>query len=487
VNISTRTDLATVSGFTDATAGLRWTTVTAILVRVMVTSRSLLLARLIGPSAFGLVAGVLVVTSLVSLTSELGLTSYLVYRGTRARDEARILGSYAGGSGLLGAALVVGLSGVIADFYREPVDHILALALSVTILLSTISALPVGVLRSQLRFRELGLIQVASEAAGLVIAVLLVVGGAGLWALVSVFVTVPAVTVTSSWFASGMGWPRIKAGWTRVSKAALRYGGRLASGAVLWAIAFQADNAVIGRSLGATALGLYAVAYSYGTLPGVTVGSIVGQVAFPVFALSAADRDQLRNRFLRFTRISATVGLPLAALSLGLSGPIVDWLLGPRWTGVVGPLQLFLLMGAIRGLFPTAELLRALGRVNVELALGAVAAPAVVFAAAFGSRGGIILVAMLVTAIFVTAALAAAWLAVRAMAVPLRTLMLTLLPGVALAAAVGLTADEVASHLRSNPAIAVVLGATAAMVLYASIVYFTPAGSEIKQIIVLRR
>jgi O-antigen/teichoic acid export membrane protein len=252
-------------------------------------------------------------------------------------------------------------------------------------------------------------------------------------------------------------------------------------------VALQADNAIVGHLLGATALGLYAVAYTYGALPGVMLGSLVNQVAFPVFSLTVLNPDRLREHFMRFVRISAITVLPVTALGVALSAVAVKWVLGPKWEAAIVPIQLFLIMGAWRGLFPSGEVFRSLGRVNVELIMGIVGAPAVVLCAIIGSTHGISAVALLVTTVFVASALVAAMIACRAIGLALAEVLSSVLPSVAVSVALGFVAHALATQDILHPLLSSVVGGLIILALYGAALYVVPGGSEIRRIVIRRR
>jgi PST family polysaccharide transporter len=433
-----------------------------------------------------LVAGIVVVTALVGTVSELGFGSYLIYRRDRSRMEARIVAPLACASALLGAGLIAAMGGPLAEFYRQPSDRMVAVAMSVNVLMSTLSALPAGVLRSELRFRELGLIQAAGEVAALLVAIPLALWGAGIWALVAGYTATSVVNLVAAWLVSEIGRPRLERHWRSVWTAAFQYGSRVAAGAALWSIAFQADNAIVGRSLGPAALGLYAVAYSYGALPGAMLSGLVNQVAFPVFSLTAFDRAKLTEHFTRFVRISAMTVLPMTAAGIALSGVAVDLVLGPQWREAVVPLQLFLAMGAIRGLFPAGDVLKALGRINIDLVVGAIGAPAVILSAILGSAGGISAVALLVTAVFTVTDLTAVLVACHLIALSPKVLLLAIVPSIGLSAAIGLVDHAVVSQLAPHPVLSISVGVVSSLMLYGVGITFLPGGTEIRRMIIRR-
>jgi O-antigen/teichoic acid export membrane protein len=216
----------------------------------------------------------------------------------------------------------------------------------------------------------------------------------GAFALVASYLVSSAVALAGSWLLSDMGPPRLWPVRPTRWRAASSYGVAIVAGSALWLVALQADNVVVGRLLGTTDLGRYALAFNFGMLPGLLIGSIIGQVAFPAFSMAKLDPPRLRREFDSLTYVGAAAILPAVAIAVAVASPAVTWLLGPRWQPAIVPLQVFLLVGAVRGLFPSAELLRSLGRVLVEPVLAAVTAPLVVTVSIVAAGRGIQAVAI---------------------------------------------------------------------------------------------
>jgi PST family polysaccharide transporter len=421
-------------------AALRATIAFTFGIRAIGLVRGLLLARLVGPGAFGLFAGIVAFTSVAGLIAELGLTPYVVFRGPRARDDAATVATFSLISGLIGAAAVALLATPIAEFYSWPDARWIVLALSGSVLIGTLTAAPMGILRSELRFADIGKSQGLGEIAALPTALMVAVVGGGIWALVTAFLVAQAVALVMLWKRSGLGLPSLGANWLEPARTALSYGGPVVGGAIVWSVALQGDNVVVGHNLGTWMLGLYAFAFSYGSLPGGTVGALVGPVAFPTLVRIRHDLAGFYRQFAVFIRLSALIVLPGAAAGVALAPLAIEVILGHQWSGAAQPLQLFLAVGALRALFPTDQVMRALGQTKWELILGLVAAPATVVAALVGSRVNILLVAVLVSLVAIVSSVWSVWIGARLMRVGILHLLREPLPACVVGLACGLAA-----------------------------------------------
>jgi O-antigen/teichoic acid export membrane protein len=299
----------------------------------------LVLARLLGPEAFGVVGAALIVVHIALVFSSLGISSAIVQRAQlepRHLHTAFALGLLAGG---LVTLLVQLLAPAIAAFFNfQGLTEVLRV-MGLVPLLANLGVVAEGLLRRELAFRRLATISVISFAIGYgAVGVSLAVAGAGVWALV-------AASITEFGSRSLMQLavqPHPKTGpldrgavWhLLVFSGGLtlrRFGHQLSQGL---------DNIVVGRWLGAEALGLYGRAYQLVSMPPATLGKAMGAVMFPVLSRVQDDKVRLAAAYRRSTAVLALLTIPTATAVIVLAPELITVLLGGDWLGVIVPLQI---------------------------------------------------------------------------------------------------------------------------------------------------
>ncbi|MGH9013428.1 MAG: oligosaccharide flippase family protein [Acidimicrobiia bacterium] len=446
-------------------SSLRWSGATVVVARFLILARGLLLARLVGPQAFGIVAGVVAFTTICTTVAEVGLGSYLTHRGHKARTDAPRVTRLGIVTGVLGTVTLAALAVPIGRLYDGDSSSVVALALAPTVLAGVVVLVVSGLLRAEFRFRVLAVAEIGAAATGLVVGVGLAVTGADTWALVAAVLASQVIQLGVVVGAAELALHRRPAAGVEL-RPAVRFGWKVAAGGAVWTVALQADNAIVGGVLGASALGLYAFAYTYGTLPGLLVGSSVGQVAFPVFAHRRDQGTTPDRDFREFVRLTATLILPLTAIGVALTRPAVELVLGDAWRGAIEPLRWLLVVGALRGLFPTDELLRSVGRTDVELRIGLVAAPAVVVAALVGTIWSIEAVALGILVVLAGCGTANVLVATRLSGVHSTPVLLDTLRPALLAALAGAAAAATAHAIGGPDAIVLVAAGTVGILIY---------------------
>lgn len=320
-------------------------TVVAQVARVGVQMLSVVvLARLLTPADYGVIAMVLVVVGVGEVVRDLGLSTAAVR--TKNLSEAQRSNLFWANT-LIGTtltlALLAGAPLVGALFGRDDVVPI-ARYVAVVFLLNGLTAQLRADLQRRLRFGALAAVDVGSQLLGATVAVVLAVAGAGVAALAAQQVVqsatvLVACAVLCRWVPS-----RPRRG---VPMAELwRFGGNLAASQIAVYIGNNVDALVIGTRLGPTALGLYDRAYRLVMTPVSQVRAPTTTIALPVLSRLVDEPARLRRYLVRAQLALAYPVMVGAALLVGTAGPATAVLLGAGWDGAA-PLVRFMATSAL--------------------------------------------------------------------------------------------------------------------------------------------
>ena len=293
---------------------------------------TVILARLLTPGDFGLVAMVVAVTGFLALFRELGLSIATVQTAAISSREVTTLFWINVSGGVVLCLATVALSPGIAWFYGDPRLVLIGMALAPVALFSGAACQHRALLRRQMRFRVLAVIDVLAFAAGVTAAVLAAWGGAGYWALVLLPLVTEASTTVGVWVVCR--WRPGERASLREVRRFLTVGGNITGFEVVnyWARNF--DNVLIGRFWGAGQLGLYSRAYQLLLIPIELVAGPIGMVATSALSRVAADApQQYRNAALRIVQKVALLTMPVAVLMIVASDWLVAVVLGAQWAG----------------------------------------------------------------------------------------------------------------------------------------------------------
>lgn len=300
------------------------------------------LARLLEPKDFGLLGMVLGITALVGIFKELGLSTATVQREHITQQQVSNLFWVNVAVGGMAALIGVGLSPLVAKFYRDPRVAAIMVVLSLTFLVAGSAVQHRALLTRQMRFSTVALIDVTAMFVGFLIGCILAWRGFGYWALVAQQVSNSATDLLLTWSCSRWrpNLPRRKTG----VRPLLNFGAHLTVADFVGRLSASTDTILIGRFFGVVPLGLYTRATVLLQRPLDQVFAPVTAVLDPVLARLQNDPQRYRRAFLRIYGALAMVTFTFAALCLALAQPIVLVILGSKWVGVIPLFSAFALV-----------------------------------------------------------------------------------------------------------------------------------------------
>jgi PST family polysaccharide transporter len=323
----------------------------------------ILLTRLLSPADFGLVGAALVVIGFSLNFSQVGLGPAVVQRPNLEPRHVSTAFVASTAFGFIVGAVIWLCAPLIAQFFRmehlTPVVRWLALVFPI----SGIATVPDSLLSRALRFRLIANRDVLAYGLGYgIIGVGTALLGWGVWALVAAQL---AQTVIRTGILLWAAHPFLHARPTWASFVELmEYGVGQSAARMGVILANQVDNLVVGRWLGAVALGLYSRAYQLMSVPTALLGDVLDRVLFPTMARVQDDPRRLGSAYLQGVAVMALVTLPAGVIAAVLAPDLVVVAFGARWEALVPPFQVL----ALGMIFRTSSrmsdsLSRATGRV----------------------------------------------------------------------------------------------------------------------------
>ena len=129
----------------------------------------------------------------------------------------------------------------------------------------------------------------------------------------------------------------------------------------------QGDDILVGKLLGATALGFYQIAYRMGNMPSSEFTGMIGKVAFPAYSKLQTTPQQLREAYLRIITFSTFFSIPLTGGIIVLAPKLIQFFLGEKWLPIVVPLQILAISGMFRSIAGTGgAMFNAIGKPQLD-------------------------------------------------------------------------------------------------------------------------
>lgn len=302
-----------------------------------------LLARLLGPEAYGLVAMAMVVAALAQISLVDGIGTVLVQRRDLEPGHVdSVFWLLIGIGGAIALAMWL-LAAPLARVYGEPAVAPLMHLLSALPLLYALAGVQVAQLKRELLFGALALRGILAALAGGAVGVGLALQGYGVWSLAWMFLAQWTVQVLVLWTASPWR-PGLAASRRHLADIAAYCTHTVSTRGVQYAEQ-QIPRLVIGATLGPAAVGLFTMGWRLLEMLSVLLLMPINQVALPLFSRVQDQRERLERALASLVQLSALLAFP-AYLGLAAVAPdLVPVLFGERWAAAVPVVQIMALMG----------------------------------------------------------------------------------------------------------------------------------------------
>ena len=438
-----------------------------------------LLAHLLTPRSFGVVALALVLTSLLEVFVDQGVSVALVRIPALSDD---IIDTAFAISLVLSAVMAIAcfaLAPVLASGFHEPDLAQVTRLLSVGVLFNGLSSVPEALLQRDFAFRSLAIRRMLATTLGGVLAVALAFGGAGAEALAAQYVLAALIGMLVLWRAVARV-PKLRI-VREHARELLSFGLRVAGLDLLAFAGIHADDFLIGVFLGPVALGYYVVAFRILLLLTEVLTATIGDLALPTFARMQHDRVRLINAYVTSVRISVASAVPVFALLGACVSGLIPTVFGSEWAASVPVARLLAIVGIVHAIsYFDRPLLIALAHPGVELMKEAAAVVCDITGFALAAPHGITWVALvLVIRNVVFQPIRMAVLRTTA-GIPPKTALGAMVPGlVASAFGAGVSAVIVVGRADNPVAIAIAVAGGAGMAILTLRLFFRSVFREL--------
>ncbi len=345
---------------------------------------TVILARILTPADFGLFALALLVLNVFDYTKDLGVTLSLVQlRGPWQRLAPTGL-TLSVVFGLLASAAALFLAPIIAAGLRHPELVPLVQVLGAGLLISSLGAVPVSLLRRQIDFRGRLVPEVSGALVKTVLSVGLALAGLGVWSLIWGQLAASVLTSLMYW---GVARTTVRPGFDRSVAVELTRFGLPATLVSLVAFGiYNCDYVAIGRQLGDEQLGFYTLAYRLPELVVLMLCNTVSEVLFSSLSRWQHDRAALADHYMSAVRVVLALAAPLGFGMAALAPETVEVLYGRDYSESANELAVLAVFTVIYAVtFHSGDVYKATGRAAlltlINLGKFVVLAPAVWFAA----------------------------------------------------------------------------------------------------------
>jgi len=348
-------------------SGVRWTTFSSLGRASLQLLQIALLARLLAPADFGLIALVVAIMAILQIFSDAGISNAIIHYQNISREQLSSLYWLNVSVSVFLALTLAASSYWVAAWYQQLALQYLLMLAAVTLVVGALGQQVRVVAQKNLRFADLAKVELMAALMGFVVAVTLAWMGAGVYALIAGSLTTAAVGCVLVWLRLSDGWrPQARLKLAEIRQF-LKFGTYMIGNNLANTFNSQIDILLGGRLLGVQSIGLYSVPKDLSLRIGNIINPIITQVGLPVMAKAQGDVALLKRVYLQTMRMTASVNFPIY-IALGVFAPeIVHFLLGQKWHDAIPLLQIFSIWALLRSTGnPVGSLLMARGRADLS-------------------------------------------------------------------------------------------------------------------------
>jgi O-antigen/teichoic acid export membrane protein len=349
-----------------ALAGVKWTSLSSIVVAVLQLSQLAVLARYLAPSDFGLMAIVSVVIGFSALFMDMGISSAIIHKRDITESQLSSLYWMNICAGIILALIVYISAPFIALFYDEILLSDLIRLLAPTFIFSSIGNQYRILYQKELFFDKLAKVEIISSLIAFVIAVLCAMKGFGVYSLVYAALSKVA-SANAIFFIRGIKKhkPKFHYNYNEI-KGMIGFGLFQMGERSINYFNSQFDTILIGKLLGTESLGIYTIAKTLVMRPAQIINPIITKVTFPIMARVQNDKPQLRNIYLKTINYLCSINIPIYIALAVLAEPVVNSLFGENWGAAIVLVQILSVHYILRSIGnPIGSLQLAKGRADL--------------------------------------------------------------------------------------------------------------------------
>lgn len=389
-----------------------WAMALRVAARSVLFLRTIILARLLAPDDFGLMAIAVLAITLVDRLTTTGFDFALIQR----RGDIRPYLDTAWTVQMLRGATITVVMFItapwIAQFFGAPEAEAVVRVLSLNTLIRGFSNIGIVYFQRDLRFDLRFIVEMSDALVNAVFAIIAALAFQNVWALVIGLLAGGLARVIASYVVQDYR-PHFRLIGS-YARSLFGFGKWILGSSFLNYTATNLDDIAVGRMLGVTDLGLYRMAYNFSQMVATEFTSMSNQVALPAYATIQDKPDRLRRGYLAALHVAAFIAFPVAAGTILIASDLVYGVLGTQWVPIIVPMQLLSIAGLARGIAATqGPLYQAIGKPHIPVYFSGAAValmavmlyPAITTFGNEGAAGTVAVVGAMIGSVAVTTAL----------------------------------------------------------------------------------
>jgi len=329
--------------FKRAVKGGWWIFASRMTQQAMAMVRLVVLTNLLTPADFGLLGYALLTISILNQFSMTGFNVALVQKKSDIEDYLSSAWTFGLIRGAVLYILLFFIAPYVAVFFKSPQVTLIIRVVGLSAIITSFNNIGTIFFQKDLDFRRQYIFTNLGTMANVTVAIILAVIYKSVWALVAGQLTGMVIRCILSYVLHTYR-PSLKLNWARI-KEMWEYGKHIMVSTILQFGCLEGDDILLGKMLGANALGLYRIAYKISNMMATEISDLIGRVAFPAFSKVQDDIAKLRAGYVKASQVVLLVVFPISGGLIVLANELIWVVFGPEWIEMAASMQILCLLG----------------------------------------------------------------------------------------------------------------------------------------------
>jgi O-antigen/teichoic acid export membrane protein len=309
---------------------------------------TVILARLLLPSDFGLVVLSGFFVGIIGIFSDFGIGAALIQKRDHIEDAANVAFYTHIATGVVLYTIAFFIAPFGAHFFNEAVITQIIRISALGLIIGSFGLTQEWLLYKELKYQKITIIQVISSIAFTISTITFAFFGFSFWSLVYGSLISGFIGVISLWFISP--WRPKLSFDKKVALDLLDFGKFATANSIINFLFINVDNVAAGKLLGIAMAGFYMIGYKFANYSTTIVTHAVSRVMFPTYSTIQEDREKLKRAYLKTLKYISMVSIPMAIGTFVIAGEFISIVLGEKWAPAIPALKILVFYGLFRSL-----------------------------------------------------------------------------------------------------------------------------------------
>ncbi|RKY39643.1 MAG: lipopolysaccharide biosynthesis protein, partial [Candidatus Omnitrophota bacterium] len=326
--------------------------------------RTIIVARLLSPTDFGLFGLACLAMDILERFSETGMNAALIQKKEKTEEYLDTAWTINLIRNIFLFSLLFFGAPFIAKFFNNLSAAPLIRVIAVIMIVRGLTNIGAVYFIKEFDFRKQFVLRTVGIIVNVVVTLTLAFILRNAWALVWGYLAQSVANCIASYILHPYR-PKLQLELPK-AKELLNFGKWIFGSSILIFLITQGDDILVGKVLGLTALGLYQMAYAIANLPATEITHVISQVTFPAYSKLQDNLPKLREAYLKVLQLTAFISFPIAGLIFALAPDFTKLFLGEKWMPMVPAMQILVIGGAIRSIGATiGPIFQGVGRPDI--------------------------------------------------------------------------------------------------------------------------